>query len=169
MTRTERYTGIFALCLLAGAAWLWLSPRGFSPAPDVTFNVIDGRKLDLASYRGRPVLITFWATTCSSCVAEIPHLVELYELLQPKGLEIVGVAMSYDPPNQVLRMATDRALPYPIALDVQGDAARAFGNVTLTPTTFLIGPDGRIVRHRIGPFDVESIRADITTMLGGGA
>ena len=73
--------------------------------------------------------------------------------------------MDYDPPNQVLAMSKARAIPYPIALDLQSDAAQAFGDVRLTPTSFLIAPDGRIVYRKTGEMDMAKIRRDILAML----
>jgi peroxiredoxin len=95
----------------------------------------------------------------------MPHLVDLYRELSPRGLEIVAIAMHYDPPNQVLAMREARDIPYTVALDIHADAARAFGNVRLTPTAFLIAPDGRIVYHKTGELPFERLRQDIATML----
>jgi peroxiredoxin len=73
--------------------------------------------------------------------------------------------MDYDPPNQVLAMRNAKNIPYPIALDIHADAARAFGNVRLTPTSFLIAPDGRIVYQKLGEMSMEKLRRDILDML----
>ena len=99
---------------------------------------------------------------------EIPHLADLYEEFGPHGLEIIGIAMYYDPPNQVVEMTRRSGIPYPIALDVRAEAARAFDNVRLTPTNFLIAPDGRIVRQKIGEFsesEFVELRSTIREML----
>ena len=119
----------------------------------------------MGELRGRPVLVTFWATTCPGCLKEMPHLVELYEELGNAGFELIGIAMSYDPPNRVLELTTERQLPYPIALDLDGALAAAFGNVMLTPTSFLIGPDGRIIKHKIGEMDINELRQQVESML----
>ncbi len=119
----------------------------------------------LEELRGRPVLVTFWATTCTTCVAEIPHLVDLYNTLAPKGFELIAVAMYYDPPNRVMEMAKRRALPYTVALDVDANASRAFGDVKLTPTSFLIAPDGRIVHQKLGEMDMSKVERMIRDML----
>jgi peroxiredoxin len=157
--------GLFALGLIAGIGYLWLAPAGLSKAPELTVSTIRGEKISLSSLRGRPVLVNFWATTCPGCIKEMPHLVELYEELAPKGFEIIGIAMPYDPPNQVIALADARKLPYPIALDIQGDAVRAFGDVRLTPSSFLIAPDGRIVHQKIGEMDMPKVRSMIIDML----
>ncbi len=143
----------------------WFIPAGLRPAPPLVGQTLDGRTLTLQQFHGRPVLITFWATTCPSCIEEIPHLIELYQELHPKGLEIIGVAMSYDPPDQVRAMVQQRQIPYPIVLDSQEQIAREFDNVRLTPTTVLISPDGRIVQYRLGLLDMPKLRETIEAML----
>jgi len=153
-------TGIFG-----GLGYPWLAASGLRNSPDISLLTVDGATLPLGSLRGRPLLITFWATTCASCVREIPHLADVYEELSPRGLEIIGIAMQHDPPNQVLAMRKARNIPYPVALDLQSAAARAFGNVRVTPTSFLIAPDGHIVFRRTGALDTERLRRDILALL----
>ena len=153
-------------CLLSGGLILaWFTQQGLTSAPQISFNIIDGRKIALDELHGRPVMVTFWATTCSGCMKEMPHMIELYNEMAPKGLEIIAVAMSYDPPNQVLELSQRRNIPYPVALDINGSAAKAFGNVQLTPTSFLISPDGKIIKHNTGEMNMTSMRKKITTML----
>jgi peroxiredoxin len=95
----------------------------------------------------------------------MPHLVELYNELGPQGLELVALAMSYDPEEQVREMVKLKQLPYTVALDSDGSAAKAFGDVKLTPTTFLIAPDGRIVQQKLGEMDMNALHKRITGML----
>lgn len=161
----ETLITLFAVALLGALAWLWLAPAGLRDSPDISVLSIDGRKLNLADYRGKPLLVTFWATTCPGCIKEMPHLIELYEELHPRGFEIISIAMDYDPPNQVLAMSKARDIPYHVALDIHAEAARAFGDVRLTPTSFLIAPDGRIVYQKIGEMDMAKVRQDILEML----
>lgn len=161
----ETLISLFAIVLLGTLGYLWLAPAGLKHSPDIDLVTIKGEALQLASYRGRPLLVTFWATTCPGCIEEMPHLFELYAEFQPQGLEIIGIAMDYDPPNQVLAMSEARGIPYPVALDIHADAARAFGDVRLTPTSFLIAPDGRIVYQKIGEMDMAKVRSDIAGML----
>ena len=156
---------LFALTLLVGMGYLWLAPAGLSEAPDITVQTIKGEKITLSQLRGKPVLVNFWATTCPGCIKEMPHLIELYRELAPEGFEIIGIAMSYDPPNQVIALADRQKIPYPVALDLTGEAARAFGDVRLTPSNFLIAPDGRVVHQKIGEMDMQKVRAMILDML----
>ena len=166
MKTREALLTLFAVTLLGALAWLWFAPASLKTSPDISLMTIKGEEIQLASLRGKPLLVTFWATTCPGCIKEMPHLIELYDELAPQGLEIIGIAMDYDPPNRVLAMSKARNIPYPIALDIHADAARAFGNVRLTPTSFLIAPDGRIVYQKIGTINMVRLREDILGMLG---
>ncbi|MEZ5543503.1 MAG: TlpA disulfide reductase family protein [Pseudomonadota bacterium] len=156
---------VAALVVFVGLGWLLFAPPVLRTSPDISLLGIDGGKLHLADYRGRPLLVTFWATSCPGCIREMPRLAALYRELAPRGLEIIGIAMHYDPPNEVLAMRERRRIPYPIALDITAAAAHAFGDVQMTPTTFLIAPDGRIVFHAAGELDPDMLRARINGLL----
>ena len=145
MKLKETLISLFAGTLMAALGYLWYAPAGLKSSPDISLMTIEGEELRLAELRGKPLLVTFWATTCPGCIKEMPHLIELYNELSPRGLEIIGIAMDYDPPNQVVAMSKARNIPYPVALDIHAEASLAFGNVRLTPTSFLIAPNGKIV------------------------
>lgn len=155
-----------ALAVIAVMAWLWLSNPGLGSAPAITFHAIDGRQIALRQLTGKPVLVNFWATSCPGCVKEMPALAALHQELGARGFTIIGVAMAYDPPDQVLRMVKEKQIPYPIALDTAGEIARDFGNVMLTPTSFLIAPDGHVVQQVVGELDIDSVRRQVRTWLG---
>jgi peroxiredoxin len=125
------------------------------------------QNISIQQLKGKPALVVFWATSCPGCIKEMPHLVELYHQLHHKGLEIVGVAMQYDVQEQIEKLVKLRNIPYPITHDSNGKIAQAFGDVKLTPTTFLINPDGNIVRQKIGDIDFAKLRSDIELMLKG--
>jgi len=147
-------------------AALWLSfAKTDTPAPDVTFTTITGNKIALQKLQGKPVIVTFWATDCPACIKEIPHLIDLYNAYHERGLEMIAVAMYYDPPNHVVAMTKARQLPYNVALDITADHALAFGRVMFTPTTFLITPDGLIGLQKTGAFDVAVMKARIESYL----
>lgn len=112
-----------------------------------------------------PVLVNFWSTSCAICVHEMPDMVDLYEEYAGKGFELVAVAMQYDPPNQVLELANRQSLPFPVALDLKGEAVAAFGSVKGTPTSYLLGPDGELVRRYIGAIDFDSLRSELDQLL----
>ena len=133
------------------------------PNPQLGFQLIDGRKLSLQDLAGRPVFITFWATTCPNCVEEIPLLSTLYRELAPSGFEIIAVAMPYDRPDFVVQMKQELAIPYPIALDLEGEAVNAFG-IRYTPNGFLLDENGRIIKHYVGMVDLSELRTAITSI-----
>lgn len=157
---------LLTVALLGAFGYLLLTPHSPETRPDISLVTIDGEQLQLASLQGKPLVVTFWATTCPGCLSEIPHLIELYDELAPSGLEIIGIAMDYDPPNQVVAMRKARDIPYPIALDIHAEAAHAFGNVRVTPTSFLIAPSGQVMYQVIGRMNMDKLRADILGMLG---
>ncbi|MEX2524026.1 MAG: TlpA disulfide reductase family protein [Gammaproteobacteria bacterium] len=166
--RHRRVIIILALLIPAGAVtlfWLNDSRSAAEQAPGITFSLIDGSRVELDALRGQPVMVHFWATTCRECRREIPELGALHRDLSPRGLEFIAVAMPYDPPNRVLEVAERTPLPYPVALDIDGTAVRAFGDVSLTPTTFLISPKGEIVYRKTGPLDFKQLRNQIEDLL----
>ncbi len=132
-----------------------------SLAPTASFKTIQGRTIGLNTLLGQPVLVSFWATDCPGCIQEIPDLIDLHQQFSPTGLTIIAVAMYYDPPNRVLEMAKSKQMPYQVALDPDRSVALAFGNVQLTPTTFLIDRTGRIVMQKTGVFELADLRSRI--------
>ena len=133
-------------------------------APAVTFRTLDGERLALGEARG-PVLVNFWATDCGVCLTEIPALAALHADYAPRGFELVAVAMPHDPPNAVLELAEARALPYPVAIDIDGAVLAAFEPVPGTPTSFLIDADGRMIERHVGALDVTALRRRLDTLL----
>ncbi|MGB9128871.1 MAG: TlpA disulfide reductase family protein [Thiobacillus sp.] len=150
---------LIAAAVLAIAGALVYALMDKPGAPAATFTTLEGKTLTLDELRGKVVLVNFWATSCPGCVKEMPDMVEVYKQYKNRGFEIIAVAMSYDPPNYVLNFVQTRQLPFPVALDVDGAHARAFGNVQLTPTTFIIGKDGRILEQKLGEIDFVRLKA----------
>ena len=127
-----------------------LAACGNQTAPNVTFTDIKGQKISLEQLKGKVVMVNFWATSCTTCVGEMPEMIKTYEQYHGQGLEYVAVAMSYDPPNYVLNFTETRHLPFNVALDVDGQLARSFGEVKLTPTTYVIDKQGKIIKKYVG-------------------
>ncbi|WP_295750007.1 TlpA disulfide reductase family protein [Undibacterium sp.] len=136
--------------LIVLASLFYQSLSGKQVAPDVSYVNLKGEKISSESLRGKVVMVNFWATSCATCVAEMPQMVATYNKFHAQGLEFVAVAMSYDPPNYVLNYAETRQLPFHVALDVQGKLALAFGDVKLTPTTYVIDKQGNILKRYVG-------------------
>jgi peroxiredoxin len=135
-------------------------------APAAIFSTLTGDKINLAKQKGKVVLVNFWATTCPGCAHEMPALIQTYNAYKGKGLVVVAVAMPYDPPNYVLSYAQTHNLPFPVALDAMGEAMKAFGDVRMTPTSFLIGKDGTIVDQRTGELDFSWLENYLKKELG---
>ena len=150
------------LILLALAALLALlfaqAVSQEAPAPQVTFTSLQGEKISMESLRGKVVLVNFWATSCIGCIREMPQMIDTYRKYNAQGLETIAVAMSYDPPNYVVNYTEKNALPFKVALDVQGNIAQAFGDVKLTPTTFIIDKRGNIIKRILGEPDFAQLR-----------
>jgi peroxiredoxin len=145
----------------------YFSLNQHSSAPEVTFLGIKGEQITPASLRGKVVMVNFWATSCSTCVKEMPQMVDTYNKYKDKGLEFVAVAMKEDPPNYVLNFAETRQLPFKVALDVKGDAAKAYGNVAMTPTTFVIDKEGRIIKRYVGEPEFPALHKLLEKALQG--
>ena len=147
---------LVVVALVGALAYALMDKPG---APAATFTTLEGKTLALEDLRGKVVLVNFWATSCPGCIKEMPGMVETYNQYKGRGFEIVAVAMSYDPPNYVANFVQTRQLPFPVALDVDGGHARAFGNVQLTPTSFIIGKDGQILEQKLGELDFVKLKA----------
>jgi peroxiredoxin len=117
--------------------------------PDATFTLLSGQKLTTANLKGKVYMVNFWATSCTTCMHEMPQMVQTYNRFKGQGLEFVAVAMQYDAPMYVSNYAQTRKLPFIVAMD-DGSAAKQFGNVQLTPTTFVIDKNGHILKRYVG-------------------
>lgn len=167
LSRTALLALIFVLGLaVALAAWRMLTLR--EPAPAVSYTLLDGSKGSTEAMRGKVLLVNFWATSCTTCVAEMPQIVATHEKFKARGYETVAVAMSYDPPAYVARFAETRKLPFGVAIDNTGVIAKSFGDVQMTPTTFLIDKQGRVVKRYLGAPDFAALHTLIGELLAEG-
>ena len=153
-------TGLAALLPLA-----LVGCQAKNEAPDAPLLILDAPPSTLAALRGKPALLTFWATSCPGCIEEIPLLSALHQDYAARGLSVIGVAMSYDPEAQVRALVQRKAIPYPIALDKGGALSAAMGVVRLTPTTFLLDAQGQVVYQKIGIFDMDKVKGLIEGLL----
>ena len=128
-------------------------------APDVPMVLLNGSTQQMSALKGHVVLVNFWATSCSTCMHEMPKLVDIYQRHQAQGLRTLAVAMSYDPPAFVANYAQSRKLPFDVALDHTGKVAEEFGQVQLTPTTFVVNKRGLIVKRYVGEPDYAALNA----------
>lgn len=136
-----------------------------SNAPESAFTLLDGSSLTTADLKGKVALINFWATSCTTCVAEMPMLSATYEKFRSRGYETIAVAMNYDPPAYVVNFAQTRTLPFPVAIDNTGVVAKAWGDVNVTPTTFLVNKQGVVVKRIVGKPDFAELNQLIDRLL----
>jgi len=130
--------GIVAAAVIGVGAWVY-SGAGQAAAPQSTFVLLDGSQKTTADLKGKVTLVNFWATSCTTCVAEMPEIISTYQKYQGKGFDTLAVAMSYDPPSYVVNL--------------------------LTPTTFIVNKRGEIVKRYIGAPDFEQLHKLIEKLL----
>ena len=134
-------------------------------APESNFVLLDGSQTSTSQLRGKVTLINFWATSCTTCVAEMPQIISTYSQFRARGFETVAVAMRYDPPSYVVNFAQTRKLPFKVAIDNTGAVAKAWGDVQLTPTTYLVDQQGAIVKRYVGAPDFKELNQLIDKLL----
>ena len=145
-----------AITVAAGAVYIWQSRPS---APDIGFVTLNREKLTMQGLRGKVVYVNFWATSCATCIKEMPGIIETYERYASRGFDLLAVAMSYDPPNYVTTYTRDHKLPFPVILDTEGKIASAFGHVLVTPTALLIDKQGKVVRRFVGEPDFAELHS----------
>jgi peroxiredoxin len=141
---------LVALALPAGAAGT-LSAGSGEPAPALALRDLDGREVRLDAFRGRTVVVNFWATWCTPCVAEMPSLERLRTTLASEGLEVLAVNLQENS-ARIRPFADKLGLTMTMLRDHDGSARTAWG-VRVFPTTFVVGPDQRIALVAIGEVD----------------
>ncbi len=157
------YAAATAIALAAGIG-VYLS-TGATAAPASTFVLLDGSKKSTEDLKGKVTLVNFWATSCVTCVAEMPKVIATYDKYKSQGYDTLAVAMSYDPPSYVVNYAETRKLPFRVAIDNTGAVARAWGDVQLTPTTFIVNKRGEIVKRYVGEPDFAELHKLIEKLL----
>jgi len=141
------------------------SPAGAlqSPAPPLSLQDLDGRSVDLSAYRGKVVLLDFWATWCTPCRAEIPHFVEFQDKYRAQGLQVVGISMD-DDVKPVRDFYQQFKMNYPVAMGNE-KLAESYGGILGLPVTFLIGRDGRIAAKYVGATETSVIEKQLNSLL----
>ena len=134
-----------------------------SLAPDFSLPQLNGQSLQLSAYRGKVVLLDFWATWCTPCREEIPHLVELQNKHRDQGLQIIGISMD-DSPEPVREFYQHFQMNYPVVMG-NAEIGELYGGVLGLPIAFVIGRDGRISAKHIGATDASVLEQDIQKLL----
>lgn len=169
-----------ALVLVAGLYFInryWIAPAtmrqaqasGISAAgnhpqaPDFTLTGIQGEKVSLADYKGKVLMVDFWATWCGPCRVEIPGFVDLQNRYRDQGFAILGISKD-DGPEEVREFYQKFKMNYPVAL-ANDDVDQLYGGIIGLPTTFLIGRDGRLYAKHTGTTDIAVFEEEIKTLL----
>jgi len=167
MNTLQRRAALAAVGLGAAGlgAYFWRT-QALPLAPPVQYTLLDGRQvLSTEAWRGKVMLVNFWATSCVTCVKEMPAIAATHQRYAAAGFDTLAVAMQYDPPDYVAQFAQTRKLPFGVAIDNTGAIANAFGPVRMTPTTFLIDKKGQIVKQILGEPNFGELHALIERLL----
>jgi peroxiredoxin len=139
-------------------------------APEFSLRTTDGKKVSLSDYKGKAVLINFWATWCAPCKIEMPYLVTLRNQYAPQGFEILGVNADEPgtPRAKVAKFGQEQGLSYPLLL---GDDAmeRKYGGIEFLPTSFFVGRDGKVIAETAGLVSKDEVESSIKKALATGA
>ena len=160
LIRRRALAGLTALALTAA-----LAGCAQDAAPESTFVLLDGSRQTTADMKGKVTLVNFWATSCTTCVAEMPQIVATHDKYKAKGYDTLAVAMQYDPPSYVVNFAETRKLPFKVAIDNTGKVAQAWGDVKLTPTTYIVNKQGQIVKKYVGAPNFDELHKLIEKLL----
>ena len=153
------------MATLCAIGLLGAACSGRDAAPQFEYTLLDGSKSSTQAQRGKVLLVNFWATSCVTCVKEMPQIVATHRKYAARGFDTLAVAMSYDPPAYVANFAQSRQLPFGVVIDNTGAIANGFGDVRLTPTTYLIDKRGAIVKRYVGEPDFAELHALVEKLL----
>jgi peroxiredoxin len=135
------------------------------PAPDFRLKDLSGKQVKLSDYRGKVVVINFWATWCAPCRSEVPDLVRLRELYHDRGLEVIGISLDDEEDREeVVKFVKSFKVNYPV---VMGDLEvfRAYGQIDSIPVTFVIDKRGAIRYHHIGMITFDEVEGQVKSLL----
>jgi len=136
-------------------------------APDFGLESLDGKTVHLSDFRGKAVLLNFWATWCQPCRIEMPWFEQLQKQYGPEGLQVIGVAMDDAGKEDIAKFAKNLGVDYPI-LVAKEDVGEAYGGVQFLPATFYVGRDGKVVEKVFGLKGRDEIEDNIKKALGNG-
>ena len=140
---------------------------GMKMAPDFTLQSLDGKTVHLSDFRGKAILLNFWATWCEPCKVEMPWIVDLQKKYASQGLQVVGVAMDDASPEEITKFTQQMGVNYPVVIG-KDEVADSYGGLPFLPTTFYIGRDGKIVDKVLGIKGRGEIEDDIKKALAQG-
>ena len=143
-------------------------PREGKGAPDFELTSLDGQRISLSQFRGKVVILDFWATWCKPCRLELPHFVALHQEFGNDVLEIIGVSVDRVGSEEVASFVKQWKIPYIVVMG-NGEVARDYGGIRGIPTTFVIDKQGNIYRKYVGYRDKEVFEKDVRALLERGS
>jgi len=132
-------------------------------APDFTLQDINGKTIKLSDYRGKVVIINFWATWCPPCLGEIPDFVKFYSAYREKGVEIIGIAVG-STKDDTRKTISEKKINYPVCMS-DGKIENLYGGIRAVPTTFIIDKQGNIYKKQVGSITESELTAIIKGIL----
>ena len=138
--------------------------RDPDPAPDFKLKELAGKELTLEAFRGKVILLNFWATWCGPCRAEIPELVALQNRYKDR-LQIVGLVVDDDDEKEIRKVIESEGINYPVAL-ADTETRFAYGGIAALPTVFVINAEGRVMQKHVGLFNPALYEAEVRALLG---
>jgi peroxiredoxin len=161
----QRFSSLVYLAVLIVGLGLFFSGQTRAEtAPDWSLTDVDGKAIKLSDFKGKIVILNFWATWCPPCRAEIPDFIDLQKQYQGKGVEIVGLSVDSDPPAKVAAFAKKNGINYPIAMSTE-DLAQQYGVTEGIPVTCIIAPDGTIADKHLGMVDKDYLEGWVKKLL----
>jgi peroxiredoxin len=136
-----------------------------NPAPDFTLQLFNGESVSLSSLKGKPVVVSFWASNCSHCQREAPVLAKLYARYSDKGLALLSISVFWDTESGAKKFVEEYRLPFPVGRDANGRIGDLYG-VEATPNTFFIAKDGKVVGRVDGEMEEATLEQRVNSLLG---
>lgn len=133
--------------------------------PNPSFQLLNGNQVSLHDFHGKPVVILFWASTYHICLEELPSLNKLYKEITNDKFELIAVSMPYDPPNRVVDTVDIMNITFPVAIDIESQVINAFRDVSATPTTIIISPQGRVITRTVGEININNLHNQIMDII----
>ena len=165
MLKNTATTALCALILISIVTGCSKKQPDYGYAPQFTLPDVNGSQISLTDFKGKVLIVNFWATWCPGCVAEMPHFVELYDKYKQQGFEIIGMSLDQGGAKDVKAFMEKKPINYTMLI-ANSDVSNRYKTKGLLPTTYVIDKTGKIRRKYVGARSKAVFEKDIRTMLG---